>query len=208
MGRRRHLLSAKIYSTAMSEYEILDVRILFWPLLLGRLTLMILGIGNDLCDVERMAGVIQRGRTTLPRPDVHASGASPRPAPIGTVLVLCGSVRCEGGIREGARHRDHRAGTLDGHRDFSPLDRVNQSRQFRAERSHDCGGLRTVGATRWSTSRSRTMLDLLLRLLFSKHAIDQVGTRSGLIAATGDGCGDSAHIGCHVSPTTARHSTP
>ena len=91
-----------------------------------------------------------------------------------------------------------------------PLDRVNQSRQFRAERSHDCGGLRTAGATRWSTSRSRTMLDLLLRLLFSKHAIDQVGTRSGLIAATGDGCdkGDSAHIGCDVSPTTARHSTP
>jgi holo-[acyl-carrier protein] synthase len=41
---------------------------LFWPLLQGRLTLMILGIGNDICDVKRMAGVIQRhGRRFLDR---------------------------------------------------------------------------------------------------------------------------------------------
>ena len=50
--------------------------ILFWPAPLGRLTLMILGIGNDLCDVERMASVIQRhGQRFLERTFTQAEQA-------------------------------------------------------------------------------------------------------------------------------------
>ena len=98
-------------------------------------------------------------RTTLPRPDVHASGASPRPAPVGTVLVLCGSVRCEGGIREGARNRDHRAGTLDGHRD-SCLSIGSTNRDSFGRSAHTiaaaCGPFERHGGPRLDLARCST----------------------------------------------------
>ena len=138
---------------------------------------MILGIGNDLCDVERMAGVIQRhGRRFLDRTFTQAEQASPSAGRNRTCSMRV-AFAAEGGIREGARHRYHRAGTLDGHVRFLPLDRVNQSRQFRAERSTRLRRLADRLSDTVVPSRSRTMLDLLLRLLFSKHAIDEVGAQ-------------------------------
>ena len=55
----------------MRSYQILS-----WLLLLGRLILTILGIGNDLCDVGRMTGVIRRhGQRFLDRTFTQAEQA-------------------------------------------------------------------------------------------------------------------------------------